>query len=101
QRIHRGIIQRNIEALSYDVRSFDGRTQPVLQFAGLIEVIYWHLEKFADKPVRPCARCGSLFIVQRSNQRFCPHPTDPSKESLCAASARQAKRREAKRAAAR
>jgi hypothetical protein len=99
QKIRHEIIERNIEALTYELRRLDGKTPPVLEFAALIEVVYWHLEVMEkeNKPVKPCAWCGSLFIVQHGRQQYCLHPTEPGKESPCAANARQTKKRQAQR----
>jgi hypothetical protein len=96
EQLRHEVIQRNIRGLSYHLQRLDGKDQPRLVFSALIEVAYWHLSQMAQRQVKECAGCGSLFIVQHGKQQYCPH-RDPSKPSPCAVKTRQRRNRQKKR----
>jgi len=99
QKICHEIIRRNTKELISRSRGADGKTQSVLDYGSLIEVVYWHLSQMEQKPARQCAyaQCGAWFIVHHRSQKYCPHPTEPGKDSPCARNDRQRRYRQEKR----
>ena len=44
---------------------------------------------------RRCEYCLNYFPETHGRQKYCPHPVDPDRESLCSLNYRQRKRRRA------
>ena len=66
-------------------------------FEALVDVIWWHTLELTTGSISPrlCPGCGSIFKPTRSNQIYCPRPSDSyGTASLCSGRYRTRKQRE-------
>jgi hypothetical protein len=89
------IVSRQIGGLGWVLRETERGFALGFSFAALIEIVYWHIGRFAEElnSLGLCEACGNYFHKTHGKQQYCPASEDWA-ESRCG---RRARRRRGER----